>query len=253
MDILRRIRRNQNNEDGAAMLVVTCVMAIISILCLSLLLASYQMYATVNDEGRDEIYYRQAMSFSEVLKARLIKDRTLPGNKLDEGSVEEFIYSFMQDDENYTYENTAGETIKATNVSGKNADKYGTININLKKQSITTDDKKNEWSDSKESYLIVTIEVLADGEVRATTKMKFDYYYAQENYDYFYLDENDDQVNVFTDSTDSTKLLIDDQQVSLSTLKDNLGACTVNGKAYLVHRITKSGDTGFRLGFMGYY
>lgn len=56
---------------GAAMIVVVCVMAVVMILSLTLIMAAYQMLATVSDEGRDEMYYQQAMSFSEVLKDRL--------------------------------------------------------------------------------------------------------------------------------------------------------------------------------------
>ncbi len=243
----------KQREDGAAMIVVTCVMAVISILCLSVLLASYQMYATVNDEGLDEIYYRQAMSFSEVLKDRLMKDRTSSGNALEEGSVEEYIYTFMHDDENFTYDDADGETIKVTNVKGAHSGDFGDIRINLKKKSVTTDDKKNTWSDSKESYLIVTVDVMKGSDIRATTTMKFDYYYAQENYDYYYVDADDNQIALFTDPNDSTKLLIDGTQVSLSTLKSNLGKVNVNGKDYEVIRITMEGDTGFKMGFMGYY
>lgn len=60
------------DDRGAAMIVVTCVMMIVSILALTLLMAAYQMFATVNDEGRDALNYQQAMSFSEVLKSRLV-------------------------------------------------------------------------------------------------------------------------------------------------------------------------------------
>lgn len=56
---------------GAAMIVVVCVMAVVMILSLTLLMAAYQMLATVADEGRDELYYQQAMSFSEVLRTRM--------------------------------------------------------------------------------------------------------------------------------------------------------------------------------------
>lgn len=260
--------KRKSNDSGAAMLVVTCVMAVISILCLSILLAAYQMYATVSDEGADETYYRQAISFSEVLKDRLVKDRNLPGNKLEEDSVEEFIYTYMYDDENYTYDDTDGESIKATSVSGTHKDDYGTINITLNKQSVTTDDKKNSWSDSKESYLIVTVDVLKGDEIKATSTMKFDYYYATENYVYYYVDKSGDQIPLNIDSNDPNRLIIKwtepdpndpsklitkETSVSLSTLKSNLGEVNVGGEDITVIRKAMADDNGFRLGFMGYY
>ncbi|MBQ8085310.1 MAG: hypothetical protein IJ232_04305 [Lachnospiraceae bacterium] len=67
---LNKVKKKKSNR-GAAMIVVVCVMAVTMILSLTLLMSAYQMLATVNDEGRDELYYQQAMSFSEVLRTRL--------------------------------------------------------------------------------------------------------------------------------------------------------------------------------------
>ena len=91
----RQLNKRNSRNRGAAMIVVVCVMAVIMILSLTLLMSAYQMLATVNDEGRDELYYQQAMSFSEVLKDRL-EEKSVSGSSTD--ALVNHIDAFMEND-----------------------------------------------------------------------------------------------------------------------------------------------------------
>ncbi|MCR5282986.1 MAG: hypothetical protein K6E18_06405 [Lachnospiraceae bacterium] len=64
-------KKGKMRESGAAMIVVVCVMAVVMILSLTILVSTYQMLATVADEGRDEMYYRQVLSFSAILQKEI--------------------------------------------------------------------------------------------------------------------------------------------------------------------------------------
>ena len=136
---------SQDNR-GAAMIVVTCVMMVVAILCLTLVAAAYQMYAGVNDEGRDELYYRQVMSFSEVLK----KDLTA---ELAEGEsptgLAEVVYDFWND---------TAETAFLEGTTG--TDDLYEIDIKLDKTEVT-------------GCLIVTINCLEGDRVVASCKCKY--------------------------------------------------------------------------------
>ena len=64
-------RKLHNDERGAAMIVVVCVLMVTMIICLTLIVGAYQMFASVSDEGRDVSNYYQAMSFSELMKKKI--------------------------------------------------------------------------------------------------------------------------------------------------------------------------------------
>ncbi len=251
----RLLRPSKRNEDGAAMLVVTCVMAVISILCLSILLAGYQMYATVSDEVADERYYQQALSFSKVLEDRLTGDR----DDIDSGTVEDFIFDYMNDDEDYPFDDEDGVTLKITSTQAGDSSAYGTININLTKEE-ESQGTGNKWADSKKSFLYVKVDVLADDEVKATISTKYEYEYAVENYQYYYtVDGDDNVVDCKVDPNDSSNVIIYDGlgneigKVAVQTLINSAGEYSEGGKTYHFRRSTLAGDTGFELSFIGYY
>ena len=102
-NICGKIKRAALDDKGAAMIIVTCVMSIIMILCLAVLTVSYQMFATVNDEAWAERYYEQAYSFGETLRYNLT-DREKAEN-LKQGSLESYIYGFVRDNRNYPVSN----------------------------------------------------------------------------------------------------------------------------------------------------
>lgn len=154
--IFNRHLQKQNNMQnshnrGAAMIIVVCVMAVVMILSLTLLMAAYQMLATVNDEGRDELYYQQAMSFSEVLKNRL-EQKSLSGSSED--ALVQHIDTFM--------ENTAVDAPKKETLTADGSGMYGDITLVLDK------------SDLFQGDLVITISV-SDGEkVMSSCICKYD-------------------------------------------------------------------------------
>lgn len=118
--------KRKNNNRGAAMIVVVCVMAVVMILSLTLLMAAYQMLATVNDEGRDELYYQQAMSFSEVLRKRM-ESFSSTGTSSDE--LVNHIDSFMTNDAV-----GAPDTETLTAAAPEEGGVYGAITLVLNKK-----------------------------------------------------------------------------------------------------------------------
>ncbi len=79
-------------NDGAAMIVVVCIMAVVMILSVTILMTTYQMMATVADEGRDEMYDLQASSFCAVLQKEL-ESFSLSGTTTNE--LVQYIDAFM--------------------------------------------------------------------------------------------------------------------------------------------------------------
>lgn len=148
-------RMGKSNR-GAAMIVVVCVMAVVMILSLTLLMAAYQMLATVGDEGRDDHYYQQAVSFSEVVRARL--ERKLETTSAGGGLTDELtghIDDFMKDD------TKDKEILEADAPASGGA--YGGITIVLDK-SISSNNGK----------LLITISVNEGDKVMASCKSKYE-------------------------------------------------------------------------------
>lgn len=133
---------------GAAMIVVVCVMAVVMILSLTLLLAAYQMFATVNDEGRDELYYRQAISFSEVVRKRLESNGSTSLTDELIGHIDDF----MKDTDKDT------ETLKAD--APATVGVYGGITVTLDKAT-------------SKGYLIVTVSVDDGKNIMASCTAKY--------------------------------------------------------------------------------
>jgi hypothetical protein len=134
-----------NSNRGAAMIVVVLVMTIVMILSVILLMAAYQVFATINDEGLDETYYQQAVSFSEALKIKLEANGT--------GSSDDLVAhidDFMKDDTKQT------ETLTAPSPSVY----YGSISLML--------DKK-----SSPDNLVVKISVYEDDKVVSVCTSKY--------------------------------------------------------------------------------
>lgn len=143
---------HKGNNKGAAMIVVVCVMAIVMILSLTLVMSVYQMLATVSDEGRDELYYQQAMSFSEVLRNRLTK-RSSDGTSSDK--LVQHIDSFMFND---NPDAATKETLKGT--CDGSGGVYGDVVLVLDK-------------DTSKGNLLITISVYEDDMVMAKCISKY--------------------------------------------------------------------------------
>ena len=134
------------------MIVVVCVMAVVLILSLMLLLAAYQMFATANDEGRDELYYQQAMSFFEVMRTKL-ETKAAPGAGTPNDELIDHIDAFMRGDKD-------PETLKA-DMSASGA-VYGGITIVLDRKSsrgnlvltVSVDDGKQTMASCTGKFLV---------------------------------------------------------------------------------------------------
>ena len=121
------------------------------ILSLTLLMAAYQMLATVNDEGRDELYYQQAMSFSEVLRDRL-EAKSVSGTSTD--ALVNHIDAFM--------ENDAEDAPKKETLVADAQGVYGGITLNL------------DRSDMFQGNLVITISVSDDDKVMSSCICKYE-------------------------------------------------------------------------------
>lgn len=134
-----------NSNRGAAMIVVVLVMTVVMILSITLLMAAYQVFATINDEGLDETYYQQAVSFSEMLKIKLEANGTGASDDLVA-----HIDDFMKDDDKTTEVLTASAPSAA----------YGAISLTL--------DKK-----SSPDNLVVKVSVYEDDKVMSVCTSKY--------------------------------------------------------------------------------
>ena len=153
MMILKKPKQSNNKKNcGAAMIVVVCVMAVVMILSLTLLMAVYQMLATVSDEGRDELYYQQAMSFSKVLTQRL-------ENKTNGDSSDELVNHIDEFMSGADYKDVDKETLKAD--APTDGGVYGGITLVL--------DKK-----SSRGNLVVTISIDDGEKTMASCTCKFE-------------------------------------------------------------------------------
>ncbi len=152
-------------EDGAAMIIVLCVMAIVLAVCLSLLLAAYQMFASVNDSAKDDIYYHQAMSCSMEIQAQLEDtsdgvSRTKPTTISD---MRDYIYYFMANTTIFPCPRKV--TFNQTSKSGTNAASYGNATITLEKM----DNSPGKWGDDFNCYFYITVKMTDDTESLVST------------------------------------------------------------------------------------
>ena len=143
-----------NKDKGAAMIVVIMAMSVVMVLCLTLIVGAYQMFATVNDEGRDEFYNQQAVSLSEVIKAKLTDaagvDITTP-----DGSLEDYMSVFAADQDNT-------HVTKVLQAPGD--DNYYGAKITLNRERIS----------GNGCDMIVKIEILeSNGDVMAVSTTKY--------------------------------------------------------------------------------
>ena len=156
---LKTAARFSSDNRGASMIVVTCVMMVVSILCLTLVAAAYQMYAGANDEGRDEIYFRQTLSFSEVLREKLTE--TLSGGNVSSSVLVNYIDSFWADD--------SEETVVLSGTSDKDG---------LFEMDVTLDKTQAH------GCIVITVNCIVDGEVVASCKSKYKVSGGGPHYDY---------------------------------------------------------------------
>ncbi len=89
-----------NDNAGAAMIVVVCVLMIVMILCLTMVVGAYQTLSLVGNTGRDSAAYQQAYSFSEAMREQIeTADEDFPSAPPTD--LKELIADFATDDSLY--------------------------------------------------------------------------------------------------------------------------------------------------------
>ncbi|MCR4904059.1 MAG: hypothetical protein K6A23_14470 [Butyrivibrio sp.] len=176
------------DEKGAAMIVVLCVMAIVLAVCLSLLLAVYQMFATVNDEAKDDIYYHQALSGSMAIQAELEKEAQAMPRSVS--TIQDYIFYFMANTTNFPapYRLTFNQQSK----SGSDAASFGDATITLEK----IDNGSGAWGDDYNCYCYITFK-MSDEAGEKETSVTSKYLVTCENSSYTY-------IGTVTDSSGNT-------------------------------------------------
>ena len=145
------------HEDGAAMIVVVCVLMVVMIICLTLIVGAYQTMSTVNDGLGDVTSYQQAKSFSDVLKKRIIcSDELVVPSSPD--NLAAYIQQFAGDESNLFEPGTTTEIeggpiqeFQAKNIG----DGYSNLRLVLNKQRVR----------AGESLLFVTVMAEKDDKV----------------------------------------------------------------------------------------
>jgi len=237
----------KKSENGAALIMVTSVMAIVTAICFALLLASYQMYATVNDEIFQEEAYRQALSFSEVLRNNLTKNEDKTSY-----SIEGFITEFMSNDRDYPAEL---KPITVTfDAEAPDKDTYP-VKLEMKKEQIGTENDElstNGWEDGVEYYFYITVSTL-DNEKKALSKVssRYRFAYSAESYTYNCLD--DDSIVCMPDPNDKDYLLVGEDKVLISTLKNSNGRYKYNGENITIERVANAAANDYSFEFLGFY
>ena len=136
---MHTIRKMHKNEDGAAMIVVVCVLMVVMLICLTMIVGAYQTMSSVNDGARDVSDYQQAMSFSEVIRKEITgEDIAFPAAAGTD--FKSFILNFAGDTENFNDGENAipgGPTRELfADQSAPNApgERYGDVRLILKKK-----------------------------------------------------------------------------------------------------------------------
>lgn len=135
------------------MIAVLCVLAIVTVVCLSLLLAGFQMFKTTTDQTADMQYYQQAESLSKVMKTQLTtKDSSL--NK-------------------YVIKNIDNPTLTYTAPAPSAS--YGKVSLTINVADANTDESTGE-EESKDKYVTLIVEILnRDGKAQASVSDRYKY------------------------------------------------------------------------------
>ncbi|MCR5339308.1 MAG: hypothetical protein K6E75_12210 [Lachnospiraceae bacterium] len=170
MNIKYRRKQLHINNQGAAMIVVVCVLMVMMILCLSMIAGAYQMMASVNDGLGDVTCYQQAMTFSEVLKAQLVTGDTEIAIPAEGGGVtfglKEYVQAFgaktsdfSEEKKEVTCELTTADEHGISAGAG-----YGDVHLFLKKISLG----------SSNNRLFVTTVIEKDGQPMSSVIAGYD-------------------------------------------------------------------------------
>ncbi len=148
------------HEDGAAMIVVVCVLMVVMLLCLTLIVGAYQTMSTVNDGLGDVTNYQQAKSFSDVLKKRIVStdEIVVPSSP---SNLTEYIQQFAGNESNLFEPGTT------TEIEGGPTEEYLAENIGSGYSNLRLVLNKKRVR-AGESMLFVTVMAEKDKKVVST-------------------------------------------------------------------------------------
>ncbi len=130
--LCRQLHRTWN-ENGAAMIVVVCVLMVVMILCLTIIVGAYQTMSSVNDGLRDVSDYQQAKSFSDVIKKKIVcTDAAVPASVTD---LLSFIYIFASDFDDFVDDES--ENGPTTELLSDYKEGFGNLRILLNKKKVS--------------------------------------------------------------------------------------------------------------------
>ncbi|MCR5586069.1 MAG: hypothetical protein K6F77_00870 [Lachnospiraceae bacterium] len=244
------------DKSGTSIIVVTIVMAIVAFVCLSLLLVSYQMVSSANDDALNDRYYRQAESLSNVIKLRLTS-----GKNPEKNTIEEFIYEFMSDNVNYpvTADIASNVEFTADEPEGDTADGYLGMSVRLKKELASgTEDEENAssnngWSERKEYHCTIKVSALVDDEKVSTVTQRHLFYLADSSYKYYSMDDEGNKTYYELDATDNEYIIVNGKDVKIASLQNSKGSYNDGSTDFIIYRELDSNNTSYKFEFIGYY
>jgi hypothetical protein len=228
------------NSKGQAMIAVLCIMAVVLAICFSLLLGSYQMFASVNDEATDEHYYQQALSLDNIV-SKMVTGITI---KPTDDNIGKFTYDFINDSTNY--QNSKSYSFLNTNTNLTEG--YNRVEFVFLKEdkSVVDNDESNThgWIDQfiynltiRENIDIVTAANTKTTKASVATEYKV--IYGPSCYTYYYYDTNKAKIELIPNGD---KLTMPDNVTitSIDDLKKVLGAIKLTtGENITVYRTLK--------------
>lgn len=173
--ILKRMQQKISDRQGlASMSAVLCLMLVIMAISLSLLLASYQMFASVNDNVSEQRAYQQAKTFSETLRQSL-EGENINTKVQESNSLEQYLYKLLR--------NYGGRTQTLTMQEADSGYDRIRLTITTQDSSETKDDTKTRYddSDSLKKYLTIRATVL-DSDDQPQAAVTSVYSFSQDEY-----------------------------------------------------------------------
>lgn len=173
--ILKRMQQKISDRQGlASMSAVLCLMLVIMAISLSLLLASYQMFASVNDNVSEQRAHQQAKTFSETLRQSL-EGENINTKVQESNSLEQYLYKLLR--------NYGGRTQTLTMQEADSGYDRIRLTITTQDSSETKDDTKTRYddSDSLKKYLTIRATVL-DSDDQPQAAVTSVYSFSQDEY-----------------------------------------------------------------------
>ena len=238
------------------MIAVLCIMAVILAVCFSLLLSSYQMFASVNDESQDERYYQQALTLDNVIADKITN---LSYKTLTQNSIEIFAYNFINDS-TQAYTDSQDYSFKGNKLA---PDNYSNVELIFNKENKSVSDtvstNTNGWMDTFIYYMILRENIYTTSSnnvqnTRASVATKYKITYGIDSYTYTASTINGTVLNL---TRSGSNLTITDSENNSTTqtidqLMLNKGAVKLsNGENVTVVRELKTNPKDYHFSIVG--